>query len=221
MYDQTLIPVGHSTATANADGAQRLNDEQSIARLNWLLHANAQAAAHRKLFRNDREEEEALMMRHPLQLRKACALFGLMAGAIPPAAIIYRIFENGLRKEVWAFGFCLLMNIICAVVGYAMGSALSGCMHNLTRASWNKMILLSPWVGALWGAVAGGAGGLIFFGFGAIPGIACGIPGGMCAFLLYGILHRLLACGGMIDARHFWPLACGITMTFAALILSL
>ncbi|HEV7857963.1 MAG TPA: hypothetical protein VGO91_04975 [Pyrinomonadaceae bacterium] len=220
MYDQTLIPVGHSAVVANANGAQRLNEEY-IARLNWLLHANAQAAAHRKLFRNDREEDEALMMRRPLQMRQAYALFGLMLGTLPPAAIFGRMFQYGLGKDGTLVCLCLLMNIICAVVGYAMGSALSGNMHKLTRASWNKMLLISPWVGALWGMVAGGAGGFLFFGFGAIAGIICGIPVGMAAFLLFALLHRLLARGGMIDARHFWPLACGITLTMAALVLSL
>jgi hypothetical protein len=119
------------------------------------------------------------------------------------------------------FGLCLLMNIVCAVVGMAMGSAMGRSLDNLKRKSWNKTVLLTLWYGALWGAVAGGAGGLLFFGFGAIVGIACAIPVGMAAFLLFTPLHRLLARGGMIDARHFWPLACGITMTIAALVLSL
>jgi hypothetical protein len=198
--------------------------QEHIARLNWLLHANMQAAAHRQLFRNDREEEEVLMMRHPLAERKACAIFGLMLGTLPAAAIFGRMFQYGLvgRNRDWKlFGLCLVMNIICAVVGYAMGSALSGSMHNLTRTSWNKTLLLSPLVGALWGVIAGGAGGFIFFGFGAVVGAACAIPVGMAAFLLFALLHRPLARGGMIDARHFWPLACGITLTIAALVLSL
>jgi hypothetical protein len=223
MYDQTLIPIGHSTVIANTDGAQGLNQEY-IARLDWLLKANAEAAAHRKLFRNDREEDEALMMRRPLQTRKACALFGLMLGTFPPAAIFDRMFHYGLAapdRDGNLFGLCLFMNIVCAVVGLLMGYAMSGSVHQLTRASWNKMLLVSPLAGALWGAVAGGAGGFIFFGFGAFVGAACAIPVGMAAFLLYGMLHRLLARGGMIDARHFWPLACGITLTIAALVLGL
>jgi len=220
MYDQTLIPVGHSTVVANADGAQRLNQEH-LARLDWLLKANVQAAAHRKLFRNDREEEEALMMRRPLLMRQAYALFGLMLGTLPPAAIFVRMFQYGLGRDGMLFGLCLFMNIVCAVVGYAMGHALSGSMHSLTRASWNKMLLVSPWVGALWGMVAGGAGGFLFFGFGMVAGVLCAIPVGVAAFLLFAPLHRLLARGGMIDACHFWPLACGITLTIAALVLSL
>lgn len=162
------------------------------------------------------------MMRRPLPARKAYALFGLMLGAFPPATIFCRMFQYGWTKnDGLLFGLCLLMNIVCAVVGYAMGCALGDSMHQLTRTSWNKMLLLSPLVGALWGAVAGGAGGLLFFGFGAIGGILCAVPVGMAAFLLFAPLHRLLARGGMIDARHFWPLACGIALPIAALVLSL
>jgi hypothetical protein len=223
MYDQTLIPVGHSAVIAGADGSTQLNQNYD-ARLNWLLKANAQAAEHRRIFRNDREEEEAMMMRRPLSARKAYAIYGLMLGTFPPAAIFVRLFQYGLvnvKTDGLLFVLSLLMNIVCAVVGLAMGSALSGSMNLLTRTSWKKTLLLSPWVGALWGAVAGGAGGLVFFGFGAVVGILCAIPLGMVAFLLSAVLHRLLARGGMIDARHFWPLACGITLTIAALVLSL
>jgi hypothetical protein len=42
----------------------------------------------------------------------------------------------------------------------------------------------------------------------------------MLAFTLFTLLHRLLVRGDMIDARHFWPLACGITMLIAALVLN-
>jgi hypothetical protein len=199
-------------------------NQECAARLNWVLKANADAAEHRKLFRNDFEEDAMMLMRHPLPARKASAAFGLMLGTLPPAAIFGRIFHYGwttVDRDLTLFGLCLLMNIVCAVVGMAMGAAMGRSLDNLKRASWNKTVLLSLWYGALWGAVAGGAGGLLFFGFGAIVGIACAIPVGMAAFLLFTPLHRLLARGGMIDARHFWPLACGITMTIAALVLSL
>ncbi|MCA1555820.1 MAG: hypothetical protein LC747_03925 [Acidobacteria bacterium] len=33
-------------------------------------------------------------------------------------------------------------------------------------------------------------------------------------------LRLIMARGGMIDARHFWPLACGVVFTITALILS-
>ena len=75
-------------------------------------------------------------------------------------------------------------------------------------------------MGFAWGAITGAAGGAICFGIGAIFGALYAAPVGTLAFILFTPLHRLLARGGMIDARHFWPLACGVTMTITALILS-
>jgi hypothetical protein len=83
------------------------------------------------------------------------------------------------------------------------------------------MLLMLPLMGTVWGAVAGGAGGLVFFGIGSLFGIVCAVPVGIVAFTLFTPLHRLLARGGMIDARHFWPLACGINMIVSALILGM
>jgi hypothetical protein len=45
------------------------------------------------------------------------------------------------------------------------------------------------------------------------------LPFGLAGFLLFAICHRLLARGGMMDARHFWPVASGIALASAALIL--
>jgi hypothetical protein len=42
----------------------------------------------------------------------------------------------------------------------------------------------------------------------------------MLAFAAFAPLHRLLARGGMIDARHLAPLAWGINLAISALILS-
>ena len=82
-------------------------------------------------------------------------------------------------------------------------------------------MLLLPFIGAAWGAVAGGAGGLVFFGFGSLFGVVCAVPVGIMAFTIFAPLHRLLVRGGMIDARHFWPLACGTNMIVSALILGM
>ena len=83
------------------------------------------------------------------------------------------------------------------------------------------MILNAMLTGLCWGLVTGAAGGLVAFGLGAIVGVICAVPIGVCAFVLFTTLHRPLARGGMIDARHFWPLACGITLTISALILGM
>jgi hypothetical protein len=199
-------------------------DNDVYTRLNWLLAANAQEQERRTLFQRAGEEEEFLLMRRPLETRRAFALFGLLLGLFPPAAIFMKIFGYGLgtyRSSALLFIICLLMNFTCAGVGYAMGSALGPSVERLERRSWTRMLILLPLIGAAWGAVTGAGGGLIFIGFGAIFGALFAIPIGALSFILFASLHRLLMRGGMIDARHFWPLASGATLFAAALVLGM
>lgn len=163
-------------------------------------------------------------MRRPVDARRAFALFGLMLGLFPPAAIFIKLFGYGLsgyNTSALLFIVCLLMNFTCAGVGYVMGAGLSRSIENLERDSWTTMLVLSPLVGAAWGAVTGGGGGLLFIGIGAIAGCLFAVPIGALSFGTFAPLHRLLARGGMIDARHFWPLSSGVALLAAALILGL
>ncbi len=189
--------------------------------MNWLIAVNAQEANRRSLFRRAGEEEELLLMRRPYDIRKAFALFGLLLGLLPPAAIFARLFGYGLgghEQGALLFIICLLMNFTCAGVGYVMGGALSRAVWNMERETWLPMLLLTPAIGAAWGAVTGAAGGLLFVGIGAIFGSIFAIPVGAFAFFVFSVLHRLVARGGMIDARHFWPLASGVSLFAAALV---
>lgn len=163
-------------------------------------------------------------MRRPLDAQRAFALFGLMLGLFPPAAIFIKMFAYGVggyQAHPLLFLVCLLMNFTCAGVGYVMGGALSRAVKNLENRSWTLMLIVLPLIGASWGAVTGSAGGLLFLGIGAIFGAVFAIPIGALAFTLFAPLHRLLVRGGMIDARHFWPLATGATLLAAALVLGL
>ena len=111
------------------------------------------------------------------------------------------------------------MNVACALAGAFFGSKLSGMASVVERDHWFLMLIESVVIGFIWGVATGAVGGLIAFGVGAIFGaiIAAGV--GMLAFGLFVPLHRLLARGGMIDARHLWPLACGVVVVITALIL--
>lgn len=163
-------------------------------------------------------------MRRPLDTRRAFALFGLMLGLLPPAAIFIKIFGYGLGwypRGTLLFIVCLLMNFTCAGVGYVVGGALSRWIERVEKDSWTVMMILLPLIGAGWGIVTGAAGGIIFVGIGAVFGAIFAIPVGALAFTLFAPLHRTLARGGMIDARHFWPLASGATSVAAAIILGL
>jgi hypothetical protein len=170
-----------------------------------------------------------LLMRHTVSTEKAYALFGLLLGAFPPAAVFARLFGYGLGGGLMnmdAAGgvlcfLCAVMNVICCLMGYVMGSAFSRSALELEYKSWIRMFLLMPLLGAGWGAVSGAAGGFFFFGIGAFFGAAVGIPVGFLGFLMLSILHRMLERGGMIETRHFLPIACGITAIVTSFILGL
>ena len=163
-------------------------------------------------------------MRRPLATREAFALFGLLLGAFVPAALFYRMFNYGFHAKTTEFEllFSLLllaMNIACCLMGRKMGRVFGAKIDAYERASWHRMCASATGAGALWGLTTGSVGGVLFFGFGSLLGALFAIPFGMLGFLLFTLLHRLMARGGMIDARHFWPLACGVVLIITALIL--
>lgn len=163
-----------------------------------------------------------MLMRHPLTARRAFALYGMLTGALPPAAIFYKSFSwSNVTSENELLLICALMNVACAAIGYWFGGALGQSLTDLKRKGWHRALLGALWLGALWGWCTGSLSGLVFFGIGAIFGAFYGLLGGALAFALFTPLHRLLSRGDMIDARHFWPVACGITAALAALIVNL
>jgi|ERR1044071_276896 hypothetical protein len=212
----------HETHTPNSF-RQPVAAESVELRLNWLLAENAREANHRHLFRNGFDEEQVLLMRHPLTTQQALALFGLLLGTFPPAVIFIKLF--GITSVSPLFNLVglilLVMNAICCLMGKYLGSKLSRMVTAVERDSWALMIIESLIIGFIWASGTGAAGGVLIYGIGALFGAACAIPVGALGFAAFVPLHRLLAHGGMIDARHFWPLACGIVMVISALILGL
>jgi hypothetical protein len=151
-------------------------------------------------------------------------LFGLLLGGLPSAAIFLRILQGaGPHSQDFSLLLiiALVMNVICMTVGRIVGLKIGRQVDAFERESWQRMILLAGFNGMCWATATGAAGGAVFFGIGAIFGALLALPVGLLGFLFFTILHRLVAHGGMIDARHFWPLACGITMSIAAFILGL
>lgn len=200
------------------------------ARLDWYLSFEAAEARRRFLFRDAREEREAASMRRPIPTERAYAWFGLLLGAFPFAAILLRIFSDEFARRIldgewmeleWGWFFLLLsMNAACALSGKFFGATLGKNIDALERRSWHSMFWGMLLLGFLWGVMTGALSGALAFGIGAFFGAALAVPFGMLAFALFTPLHRLMARGGMIDARHFWPLACGVTLLLAALVLS-
>ena len=196
-------------------------DQPVDVRLDWLVSANAAESA--RLSRMG-SEEKLLMMQRPIDIKRAYGLFGLLLGVLPSAAIFYKLFGHALNRQEFEWGMFLLvlaMNVVCCLAGGLIASKLSGMAEAIERDSWMAMLAMPLLLGLIWGIGAGAAGGLIFFGIGAFFGALCAIPVGILGFALFMPLHRLLAHDGMIEASHLWPLACGVTLTLAALILSL
>lgn len=165
-------------------------------------------------------------MRRPISTREALALFGLLLGVFVPAAMFYRMFNYGFHESGSSFEqlfFPLLlwaMNVVCGLMGRKMGRVFGGRIDKYERTSWHRMFFCATGAGALWGLTTGSVGGVLFFGFGSLLGALLALPVGMLGFAFFAPLHRLMSRGGMIDARHLWPLACGVALTIAALILS-
>ncbi|MFL6229693.1 MAG: hypothetical protein ACJ741_13050 [Pyrinomonadaceae bacterium] len=190
------------------------------ARLTWLVNANAAADLRARLRRHPREEEEALMMHRPLAPAQAFARFGLLLGTLPPAAIFCRILFALGDKMIWLTLLFVPALLICALLGRRMGARFGAGFNESGRGSWWRTIFDALEDAFVWAAATGTAGGALFFGVGGLLGFVCALPVALVAFLCFAPLHRLLARDGMIDARHFYPLAWGINLTIAALILS-
>lgn len=233
---QTYAPdAAADRVTTRLDQLMLCNEQQraddvilsaNTARLRWLETAIAAAEQREHLFRTAREEAERLSMRRPLTTERAYAHFGLLLGTLPPAAILLRfalLSQHGgssLATLFYLMLFGLPMIALCAVVGRLMGRKLAPALARAERRHWFVSLLYSVAVGFAWACATGAAGGAVVFLIGALYGLVCALPFGLTGFPLFTICHRMLVRGGMIDARHFWPIACGITLSCAALIFS-
>lgn len=181
--------------------------------------------------RRVREEARALSIIRPLTTEESYAWFGMFLGLFPPFAIFARILVPALSEGAsrqfstadgalfWTMLF-LVMNAVCCLVGRKFGAFLGRKLNDPRRWSWPKFIPEVVGLGVLWGVVTGAAGGAVGFLVGAVVGVLCAVPVAMLAFPVFAVLHRLLSHGGMIEERDLWPLAFGVPLTAAALILS-
>lgn len=164
------------------------------------------------------------MMQNPLTDQQVYAYFGILLGVFPPLAIFTRFYMNNgnLRfEDLWILGVIAVVNLITAVVGYFTGKAVGKIVSELEKLSWTKMMLAMPFIGLLWGAISGAAGGVIIFIFGAIFGAMIGALVGSIALPLFTVFHRKLKKEDKIDQKHFLPLAFGITMIISAFIIGM
>lgn len=178
----------------------------------------------KEMYRSDQEKLEAEMMSNPLDFKKAYSFLGLLLGVFPPFTIFAKwFFESGglNRNEGFIIALLLLVNITTAIVGYFSGKFIGRTLQEAEKLSWTKMLLLTPFIGLLWGIMSGGAGGVFIFIFGAFFGALLGGMVGAAAVPIFSTFHRLLKKGEMIEMNHFLPIAFGTVFTICSFILGL
>lgn len=199
-------------------------DEPTEARLNSLLAANAEYSRENDRFGSAEEEFEASLLENPISNDKAFALFGLFMGAFPPFAFLAQIFFNANDFRVedsWVVVLLLVVNVVTAIAGYFSGKIVGKVVGELEKVNWLLMLLALPFIGSLWGMVSGAAGGLIFFGIGAVFGGMIGGMAGTVALPVFAVLHRIFKKGDVIDKKILLPLALGVSIGIAAFIAGL
>lgn len=188
--------------------------------MSWLRQELDPGVQRQRLIR-EKEESRALSMQRPLTTEQAYRWFGTFLGLLPPFALFERFLtETGVYKGFRPAAFCVAMNVVCCLVGRWFGGYLgrwAGDPRRRSRVGFAFVVLV---MALGWSAVTGGLGGALFFGIGAIFGAFIAAPVALAAFPVFAILHRLISRGGMIEARHTWPLAFGIPLTIAAMISS-
>ncbi len=217
---QTAACQINHTSIADLDGTGELVRQ----RLDLLLQANAEIAREKSTFFSEREKLEALMMKNPLSIDKTFAHLGLLLGTFPPAALFTRLFIDARifrGEDVWILGIVAIVILISALTGYFSGKFIGNVVFELEKLSWSKMLTTLPFVGILWGIMAGGAGGIIIFGIGAFFGALIGSLVGAAALPFFSIFHRLLKRGDKMENKHFLPLAFGIAFIISAFFLGL
>lgn len=172
-----------------------------------------------------------LSMLRPLSTGEAYRWFGTFLGLFPPFALFARILGDAVGDWasggfpmndgalLWALVF-LGMNAVCCLVGRKFGAFLGRQSGDPRSRSSAGSLFVALLYGLCWGVVTGAAGGAVAFLVGAVVGVFVAVPVALAAFPVFAVLHRLLSHGGMIEERRVWPLAFGVPLTVAALILS-
>ena len=189
-----------------------------------MLAANHKIKLEKANFRDEQERFEASLMKSPITTEKAFSYFGAMLGLFPPFAMFAKFYFDSMlnrNPEPAILAFMLAMNVICLVVGYFSGKVVGNIVSPVEKMSWTKMLLLIPFIGILWGIMTGGAGGVIVFVVGAFFGAFVASLVGGIAIPAFSIFHRLLKKGDVIEEKHFFPVAMGITCAITAYILGL
>jgi hypothetical protein len=164
------------------------------------------------------EKKPVVLKEGLMTIEQSYAIFGLLLGLLPPAAIFYRFFASAVVEDYPLLILLLVpMNVVCCFMGRWAGKSIGS---TLIESSFIKIIFKATFAGIAWGLMTGGTGGFLFFGIGALAGALCAIPVGILAFLMFAPIHQMLVSDDMIEERHLWPLASGVVLVIVSFILS-
>ncbi len=191
-------------------------------RLAALIAANAETDRRNKLYPTIAIEAEAAAMRRPLKPEKALAYYGLMIGSLVPASI-FTAFSLSARGGVASMLYLMMLmtTIFAAAAGYSFGKIIGRWVDMLEARPMRYRLPLLALIGALWGIIAGGSGGIFIFVVGLFFGAVLGGAVGMAALPAFALPYYAVRRAGLIDTRHFLPLALGSTLTICAFVLGM
>ena len=191
-------------------------------RLEYLLRLNAEIALDKDLYRDDGERQRAELMKNPLDSRKALGYFGLMIGSLPPLSLAIKVL---LSEGAGMIVFSVLMavaGILTGIVGLALGRRFAcGALRKMSSFALPNRVALWSVLGLAWGIISGAAGGVVFLLVGSIPGAIIGGMVGAVTVPSMIALHSTVRMGDFIEAKHFLPIAFGITLSLCAFIAGL
>ncbi|HUR99318.1 MAG TPA: hypothetical protein VMZ26_14735 [Pyrinomonadaceae bacterium] len=176
------------------------------------------------MYRTEAERVAASLMTFPVGSRKTYSYFGWMMGTLPPFAMVFKIIgETALynRFSILLITLLAMAGLATGIVGYATGRFIPAAVGYASSFRLPNRALLLSMFGLAWGAVSGAIGGLFLFVVGSVfAGIVGGLVGAV-ALPVLATLHSLMRRGDVIEARHFLPIAFGITLTLCGLIAGL
>ena len=155
--------------------------------MHWIAKTNRQTTA--------KSLDEEILNWEPVL---AYGLFGWLLGTLTPGLCVLLIlldkFSLSNENDRQTAGFFLIVVAICSGVGLFAGAAIGVLMKFLrSRVHWIVPILAAPFLGVIWGVIAGGAGGLPIMIIGALFGaIIAGVVGGF-GFGAFALIYELLA----------------------------
>lgn len=145
--------------------------------------------------------------------------FGLMLGIFPPATFFLAFLFKAGSVSPFIVAMLLLTNLTTALVGRGFGKVVARMVTSAEKRPLGEYGVLAVLIGALWGLVAGGAGGLFIFLVGGFFGAAIGALVGAIALPAFLLPYSTVEQGGSVGLSHFLPMSVGVTSVICAYIL--